>query len=146
MSIILNDSDYANMNSESEMKSLSEKKPVVGLTFAANLSQNDADEEKNKKRVDDENEDNYSSEDAIAGSLSISTQLSQVDFGDGGVTHNLQKQVEWLLSRNKKLSEGLNHSRKRCRELIKELREERAKKKIKSDDFVKIQKLLNKYI
>ena len=49
MSIILNDSDNANMNSESEMKSLSEKEPVVGLTFAANLSQNDADEEKNKE-------------------------------------------------------------------------------------------------
>ena len=76
VSLIVNDSDNANLRCMSKQKSSSENDPVVGLKFSANLSQNDAEDE-----------------DALSVSLNISSQLSQIDFEDGEETKDLQKQV-----------------------------------------------------
>ena len=54
--------------------------------------------------------------------------------------------IEELIAKNKELKNNLEHSRKRCRELLIELREEREGKKIKIEDFNMIRTLLNRYI
>ena len=76
VSIIVNQSDNDNLSCISEHKSSSEKEPVVGMKFSANLSQNNAEDD-----------------DALSVSLNISSQLSQIDFEDGEETKDLQKQV-----------------------------------------------------
>ena len=54
--------------------------------------------------------------------------------------------IEELIAKNKELKNNLEHSRKRCRELVIKLREEREGKKIKIEDFNIIRTLLNRYI
>ena len=56
-----------------------------------------------------------------------------------------QKVIE-LIAKNKELQENLKHSRKRTRELIKQLREEEVSKKMRRDDFSVIHTLLNRYL
>ena len=51
-----------------------------------------------------------------------------------------------LIAKNKELSESLEHSRRRTRELVKELREERLTKRIRKEDFNIIQTILNRYL
>ena len=51
-----------------------------------------------------------------------------------------------LSAENKELRESLDHSRRRTRELVKELREERATKRIRREDFNMIQTLLKRYL
>ena len=92
VSIIVNDSDNANMNPESRLKSLSEKEPAVGLRL--NEAEDDEKKSNHQKRVHDDNQDISLSEDSLAKSLNISSQLSQVDFQDGAETQDLQKQVD----------------------------------------------------
>ena len=76
VSIIVNESDNVNLSCISKQKSSSEKEPVVGLKFSANLSQNNAEDD-----------------DALSVSLNFSSQLSQIDFEDGEETQDLQKRV-----------------------------------------------------
>ena len=54
--------------------------------------------------------------------------------------------VEDLTVEIKNLKRNLRHSQKRNRELVKELREERERNRIRKEDFKKIQALFNKYI
>ena len=60
---------------------------------------------------------------------------------------NLQdEKFSELIAKNKELSESLEHSRRRTRELVKELREERLTKRIRKEDFNIIQTILNRYL
>ena len=96
VSIIVNDSDNGTINLESELKSASEKEPVVELRLPGNLRRNDAEEKKNstiQKRIYDGTQDKSLSEDASVLSLNISSQISQVDLEDGDKIKNLQSQV-----------------------------------------------------
>ena len=56
------------------------------------------------------------------------------------------RNIEELMTENKKVKKNLEHSRMRCRELRKTLREERERKRIKIEDFNMIRTLLNRYI
>lgn len=58
----------------------------------------------------------------------------------------MDQKVNELIAKNKKLQENLKHSRKRTRELMTQLREERESKKIRRDDFKMIYTLLNRYL
>ena len=152
----------SNIEQHSQAETLSNDSSATSLSISviasqevlneANLSQNGAEDEERKsnleKMVDDKNNDSLTG-DELALSLSASGQMSQfeVDDGEKKEKKKLEDQVKWLLGRNKRLTKNLKHSRKRCREMIEELRAERQKnKKIRSDDFVNIQKILSKYI
>ena len=101
--------------------------------------------ELSQNTVEDITQDKSLSDDTESVPLSFSLQLSQIDFKDGGET-DLQTKVNELLDTNKNLEKSLKHARKRCRELLKDLREEREKKILRGDDFKMIHKILNKYI
>ena len=58
----------------------------------------------------------------------------------------MEQNVNELIAKNKELQENLDHSRKRTRELIKELREVKVSKKIRREDFNIIQTVLNRYL
>lgn len=58
----------------------------------------------------------------------------------------MDQNVNELIAKNKELQENLEHSRKRTRELIKELREVKVSKKIRREDFNIIQTVLNRYL
>ena len=108
----------------------------------------EADERENdqsENKIDDCSQDNYLPEDAASISLTCSFNLSQIDLQDGD-QKSLENQVIELVAANNALETSLKHSRKRCRELLKDLREERAKKILRGDDFKMIHKILNKYI
>ena len=97
VSIIVNDSDNGTINLESELKSASEKEPVVELRLPGNLQRNDAEEWKKnsttQKTVNDDTQEKSLSEDASVLSLNISSQISQVDLEDGDKIKKLQSQV-----------------------------------------------------
>ena len=58
----------------------------------------------------------------------------------------MDQKVNELIAKNKELQENLEHSRKRTRELIVQLRVERVSKKIRREDFNMVQTILNRYL
>ena len=101
--------------------------------------------EQSQNMIEGCSQDMSLAEDAASGPLSFSFNLSQIDFDDVG-QNVLERKVKELIDTNKTLEDSLKHARKRCRELVKELRDERAKKIIRGNDFKIIHKILNKYI
>ena len=89
-------------------------------------------------------------DDEPAALLSFSCQVSQLDVEQENKGKNLEvpdeEKVKELIASNEELKKHLQHSRKRTRELLKELRVEREDKKRRREDFEMIQKLLNRYM
>ena len=140
--------DRGNANSDLQVKSLSEDKPVLPSSSAP-LKEREVKKSKDQGNGNSDLQVKSLTEDKpVQPSSSVPLKEIKIEQNEQKVNEktDMEQKVNELIAKNKELQENLKHSRKRTRELIKQLREEEALKKMKRDDFSVIHTLLNRYL
>ena len=150
-----------NINEGSQLNCLSEDEPA-NTGNSSYLSQIYLEQwEKSNMKIEENNSENHVNGNSNVqlknltqdqSTVSPSFSAPSIKFGkkrkekkDNWNKFDDQK-VSELIAKNKVLNESLEHSRRRTRELVKELREERLTKRMRKEDYTIIQTILNRYL